>query len=62
MFDLENDPNELHNLANKKTATLKKWRQRMVEHLTERVEGFVKDGKLVQRKETMLYSPNYPTE
>jgi len=62
LFDLENDPNELHNLANKKTATLKKWRQRMVEHLTERGEGFVKDGKLVQRKETMLYSPNYPTE
>jgi len=28
--------------------------------LRERGEGFVKDGRLVIRSETWLYSPNYP--
>ena len=32
----------------------------MVEHLSERGEEWVKDGKLVTRKSTLLYSPNYP--
>ena len=35
-------------------------RAAMVEHLSERGDGFVKDGKLVVRQNTMLYSPNYP--
>lgn len=35
-------------------------RNAMIEHLSERGEDFVKDGKLVIRKKTMLYSPNYP--
>ena len=30
------------------------------EHLSERGDGFVKDGKLVKQTETLLYSPNYP--
>ena len=34
----------------------------MVNHLSERGEEFVKDGRLVKRKETMLYSPNYPKD
>ena len=39
---------------------LEELREAMVKHLSERGEGFVKDGKLVVRKETLLYSPNYP--
>ena len=39
---------------------LKEMRQAMVDHLAERDETFVKDGKLVVRETTMLYSPNYP--
>jgi arylsulfatase len=60
LFDLEDDPDELKNLAGNESEMLKKWRQRMVEHLSERGDGFVKDGKLVRQTETLLYSPNYP--
>lgn len=35
-------------------------RRAMAEHLQERGEEWVKDGKLVVRKESLLYSPNYP--
>ena len=34
----------------------------MVNHLSERGEEWVKDGKLVIREESMLYSPNYPKQ
>lgn len=35
-------------------------RQEMVRHLSERGDGFVKDGQLVKREQTLLYSPHYP--
>jgi arylsulfatase A-like enzyme len=60
LFDLDNDPGELTDLSKTNTAETVKWRERMVEHLSVRGEGFVKDGKLVVRKESMLYGPNYP--
>ncbi len=62
LFNLENDPGELTELTKSEhyLTTLKLWRNRMVEHLSERGEAFVKDGKLQIRKELMLYSPNYP--
>jgi len=62
LFNLEKDPGELHNLSENKawSSEMKKWRNRMIAHLSERGEGFVKGGKLQIRKETMLYSPNYP--
>ena len=62
LFDINNDPGELNELSKKSEykSKLKIWRSRMVDHLSERGEGFVKDGKLQVRKETMLYSPNYP--
>jgi len=51
-FDLTGDPDELHNLfaepAHKNT--LRQWRQRMIEHLSERGEQFVSGGKLAIRK------------
>ncbi len=64
LFDIKNDPGELTELSNKSAykSKLNLWRSRMVNHLSERGEEFVKDGKLQVRKETMLYSPNYPTK
>ncbi len=64
LFNLKTDPGETVNLSVKKDfeKELSKWRARMVEHLSERGEGFVKDGKLVIRENTMLYGPNFPTD
>lgn len=62
MFDLVKDPHELHNCINdrKYRKLAEEMRNAMIEHLSERGEEFVKDGKLVTREKTMLYSPNYP--
>lgn len=62
LFNLEKDPHELVNLAgNKKQAKmLAMWRERMVKHLSERGEEYVKDGQLQKLSKTRLYSPNYP--
>ena len=62
LFDLRKDPKELVECSGKPAyaARLKEMRQAMVDHLAERGEAFVKDGKLVTRETTMLYSPNYP--
>jgi arylsulfatase len=64
LFDLTKGPKELHNLASDPAhnSTLLRWRQRMVEHLSERGEQFVSDGKLTIRKERLLYSPHFPKE
>ncbi|MDX9971740.1 MAG: arylsulfatase [FCB group bacterium] len=64
LFHLQTDPHERTDLARDANAahTLQTWRQRLVEHLRERGEAFVKDGVLVPRPERMLYSPNYPGE
>lgn len=62
LFDLAKDPGELRNLVSEKhyRKRLADLREAMVKHLSERGEGFVKEGKLVVRKERLLYSPNYP--
>ena len=62
LFNLADDPNELRDLTADPACAgrLKKWRQHMVEHLSERGAQFVRDGKLAIRKKRMLYSPNYP--
>ena len=62
LFNLTNDPMELVDLSDSETGkdALLKWRQRMVDHLFVRGEEFVKDGKLVVKENTTLYSPNYP--
>jgi hypothetical protein len=62
LFDLEHDPSELNDLAcdGQYADELKRWRNRLTEHLQERGEAFVKGGKLALRPESTLYSPNYP--
>jgi arylsulfatase A-like enzyme len=62
LFNLKNDPGEMAELSKANSAELEKWRKKMVDHLSERGEAFVKDGKLVKRETTMLYSPNFPED
>lgn len=49
LFDLEKDPLEEHDLARDSgsSTTLAIWRNRLVQRLAARPEGFVKDGKLI---------------
>ena len=62
LFDLEKDPGELTECSNNKKyeKTVEKMRKAMINHLSERGDSFVKNGQLVVRTSTMLYSPNYP--
>lgn len=62
LFDLKNDPHELYNVASNKKyqKILIEMRQCMAEHLKERGDEFVKDGKLQVLKRTVLYSPLFP--
>ena len=62
LFDLVKDPGEERNVAQAKPyqKQLAEMRQAMVRHLSERGDGFVKDGQLVKREQTLLYSPYYP--
>lgn len=47
LFDLNNDPQECHDLAAERPAELAEWRQRLVKELEGREEGFIQAGKLV---------------
>ncbi|WP_449372510.1 sulfatase/phosphatase domain-containing protein [Arthrobacter psychrolactophilus] len=49
LFDLDADPDELHNLAPRPehAELLQKWKGRLITALTGREEGFVRDGALV---------------
>ena len=62
LFDLNRDPRELEDLAKASGygARLQEWRNRLIEHLSERGEGFVKNGQLVLRPQGMMTSPNFP--
>jgi arylsulfatase A-like enzyme len=62
LFDLTVDPDERYNLAAQPEhrATLERWRGRMIEHLQERGEPYVKDGQLLRRPQGIVRSPNYP--
>ncbi len=53
-FDLQNDPNELHNAIadDKHQARIEQLRQAMAETLTGREEGFVRDGRLTRVAQT----------
>ena len=49
LFDLNEDPQEMHDLAPDSAAapTLAEWRARMVDRLRDRPEGFVDGDRLV---------------
>lgn len=62
LFDLERDPGERRNLAGETASEplLRRWRERMVNHLSERGERWVKGGKLQTRREGIPRSPHFP--
>ena len=62
LFDLDADPGEQRDLAGDPAhaAEIRRWRGRLVEHLAERGEPFVRNGDLGLRPERMLYGPAYP--
>lgn len=62
LFDLVNDPKETKDVSRERKYRrhLDELRTAMIEHLSERGEEWVKDGKLVIREKSLLYSPNYP--
>ncbi len=62
LFDLETDPNEVHDLAGDPhhAGKLRLWRSRMVDHLSVRGDHWVKGGKLAIRQEPIPRSPNFP--
>jgi arylsulfatase len=49
LFDLQQDPNECSDLSKSpgQAVVVKRWRERLVQELRQRPEGFVKNGKLV---------------
>jgi arylsulfatase A-like enzyme len=62
LFHLEKDPYELTDLCSDalQNETLRAWRQRMIGHLEERGEPFVRNGRLTPRPEGMMLSPHFP--
>lgn len=64
LFDMKKDPQETVNLADNKKSkqTLETFRSAMAEHLSERGEEWVKDGKLIVKTKNQLYSPHYPSK
>ncbi len=47
LFDLENDPDELHDLSGEESQRVEMWRARLAEELEGREEGFAQNGALV---------------
>ncbi|MCU4157638.1 arylsulfatase [Carboxylicivirga sp. A043] len=62
LFDLTSDKGEELNLVDNSDykKVLKIWRRRMLDHLKERGEPYVKKGKLNVFDQNILVSPNYP--
>ena len=60
LFNLKSDPSETRDLAADPAhaATLTRWRERLVQHLTERGAPYVANGKLTPHP-NKLYSPYY---
>jgi len=61
-FDLAQDPQETRNLSSDaaRSPELRRWRARMVQHLAERGEPWVVQGRLGLRPEAQRFSPHYP--
>jgi len=64
LFDLATDPGELHDLAEEPEhrATVRLWRDRLIEHFAERGAPFAVHGDLGLRPEGTLHSPSYPRQ
>lgn len=64
LFDLVKDPKETKDVSKERKyrKQMDDLRAAMVEHLSERGDEWVKDGKLMTRENTLLYSPNFPKE
>lgn len=64
LFDLVKDPQETTDRSTDKKyhKQLDELRRAMADHLSERGEEWVKDGKLQTRSSTLLYSPNYSSQ
>ena len=62
LFDLREDPGELHDCAKERKfkSRVSEWRGRMIDHFNERGEPFVVNGDLAPRQERMLHSPHFP--
>ena len=61
---MQEDPHELHDLASdaRHNDILLKWRGRLVEHLSERGDEFVKGGNLALRPQGRMTSPHFPKD
>lgn len=64
LFHLDEDPAELRDLAgdSRHASTLQTWRSRMVDHLSERGDEFVKGGRLSLRPQGRMTSPHFPAQ
>ena len=61
LFDLRNDPHELHDLALEADADdrLQPWRRKLIEFLTNRPEGFTDGEKLIPGRPHHHLLPDY---
>ncbi len=62
LFDLSEDPHELHDLAPVPAheQRLAEWRARMAEHLAPRGKEWVRNGRPIPRPRGNRLGPNYP--
>ena len=65
LFDLQNDPNEMKDLASEQLSEsnkslVTKWRKKMIKHLQIRGEHWVKNGDLTIQKQSILIGENNP--
>lgn len=47
LFDIANDPQEMHDLSQERPERLAYWRNKLIQELIDRPEGFVQDNSLV---------------
>jgi hypothetical protein len=62
LFDLENDPNELHDISLEVGSDdrIEPWRQELIRRLQDRPEGFTDGEKLIAGRPHEIMVPGYP--
>ncbi|MCA1810145.1 MAG: hypothetical protein LC725_11985 [Lentisphaerae bacterium] len=58
LFDLDDDPHELHDLADEEESRVSVWRARLVQRLAGRSEEFVEHGQLMPGRHKAGYLPH----